>query len=117
MKIRWPPATKALSVLSWTIMISTPLGSRPAAFQIGVTMVRMIVLDLGVADQIESLTLLRARRHEAAPARSSARQKRVMMRLNTVGTGRWQARNAGRPRQLRNLALAAVLLLACLWQK
>ena len=36
------------------------------------------------------------------------------MRLNTVGTGSWQARNAGRPRQLRNLALAAVLLLgAC----
>src|SRR3984893_6961630 len=37
-----------------------------------------------------------------------------MMRLNTVGTGSWQARNAGRPRQLRNLALAGVLLLgAC----
>jgi gamma-glutamyltranspeptidase/glutathione hydrolase len=35
-----------------------------------------------------------------------------MMRLNTVGTGSWQARNAGRPRQLRNLALAGVLLLA-----
>src|SRR5271154_7133257 len=36
------------------------------------------------------------------------------MRLNTVGTGSWQARNAGRPRQLRKLALAAVLLLgAC----
>ena len=36
------------------------------------------------------------------------------MRLNTVGTGSWQARNAGRPRQLRNLALAGVLLLgAC----
>src|SRR5258708_11686988 len=37
-----------------------------------------------------------------------------MMRLNTVGTGSWQARTAGRPRQLRNLALAGVLLLgAC----
>jgi gamma-glutamyltranspeptidase/glutathione hydrolase len=37
-----------------------------------------------------------------------------MMRLNTVGTGSWQARNAERPRQLRNLALAGVLLLgAC----
>ena len=36
------------------------------------------------------------------------------MRLNTVGTGSWQARNAERPRQLRNLALAGVLLLgAC----
>ena len=34
------------------------------------------------------------------------------MRLNTVGTGSWQARNAGRPRQLRNLALAGVFLLA-----
>ena len=42
MKIRWPPATKALSVLSWTIMISTALGSRPAAFQIGVTKVRIV---------------------------------------------------------------------------
>src|SRR5260370_2268616 len=37
-----------------------------------------------------------------------------MMRLNTVGTGSGQARSAGRPRQLRNLALAGVLLLgAC----
>ncbi len=42
MKMRWPPATKALSELSWTIMISTALGSRPAAFQIGVTKVRMV---------------------------------------------------------------------------
>ena len=41
MKMRWPPATKALSELSWTIMISTALGSRPAAFQIGRTMVRI----------------------------------------------------------------------------
>src|SRR5258708_33229946 len=37
-----------------------------------------------------------------------------MMRLTAVGTGSWQARNAVRPRQLRNLALAGVLLLgAC----
>ena len=41
MKMRWPPATKALSVPSCTIMISTALGSRPAARQIGVTMVRI----------------------------------------------------------------------------
>ena len=59
MKMRWPPATKALSVLSWTIMISTALGSRPAACQIGVTKVADGVLDLGVADQTEPLTLLR----------------------------------------------------------
>ena len=59
MKMRWPPATKALSVPSCTIMISTAVGSSPAAFQIGVIMVRMVVLDLGVADQIEALTLLR----------------------------------------------------------
>ena len=42
MNIRWPPATKALRELSWTIMISTALGSRPAAFQIGMTKVRMV---------------------------------------------------------------------------
>jgi gamma-glutamyltranspeptidase/glutathione hydrolase len=37
-----------------------------------------------------------------------------MMRLNTVGTVSWQARNAQRSRQLRNLALAGLFLLgAC----
>jgi gamma-glutamyltranspeptidase/glutathione hydrolase len=39
-----------------------------------------------------------------------------MMRLNTVGTGSWQARNARRPRQLRNLALAGAFLLAACGQ-
>ncbi len=42
MKMRWPPATKALSELSWTIMISMPLGSRPAARQIGTVSERMV---------------------------------------------------------------------------
>ena len=59
MKIRWPPATKALSELSWTIMISTALGSRPATFQIGAHEGPDGVLDFGVANQIETLTLLR----------------------------------------------------------
>src|SRR5262245_58347974 len=37
---------------------------------------------------------------------------RVVMRRNTGDTGSWQARNARQPRQLRNLAMAAVFLLA-----
>src|SRR5262245_32961814 len=37
---------------------------------------------------------------------------RVVMRRNTGDTGSWQARNARGPRQLRNLAMAAVFLLA-----
>jgi gamma-glutamyltranspeptidase/glutathione hydrolase len=38
------------------------------------------------------------------------------MRLNTGGTGFWQARNARWPRQLRNLALAGLFLLAACGQ-
>src|SRR5437660_9506514 len=111
MKMRWPPATKALSELSWTIMISTALGSRPAAFQIGVTKVRMVF----------SISASRIRLRRWPPcawatrngaSASSARQKRVKMRLVTVGTGCRQARNAQPPRQLRSLALIAVFLLA-----
>ena len=61
MKMRWPPATKALSELSWTIMISIAVGIEtgrpPDRHDQGADG----VLDLGVADEIESLTLLRAR--------------------------------------------------------
>src|SRR5258707_6071096 len=109
MKMRWPPATKALSELSWTIMISTALGAGPGAFQIGVTKVRMVVSIS--ASRIRLMRPWPCAARSGASA-SSARQKRVKMRLGTVSTGCRQARNARPPRQLRSLALIAVFLLS-----
>src|SRR5215218_6233633 len=117
MKMRWPPATKALSELSWTIMISMPLGSRPAARQTGTVRAR-ILFSISASRMRLSRGLCCARAAPSGASAKSAREKRMMMRLNTGGTVSGQAMNAKRPRQSRTspvrhaLALAGLFLLA-----
>ena len=117
MKMRWPPATKALSVPSWTIMISTALGIEagrpPDRRDEGADR----VLDLGVADQTEPLTLLRNGGTKRREREQHGTEEGEDASGSRAARANRQAMNARPRRQLRKLALVGAVLAVGLWRK